>query len=120
VTTFKILMGAATLWPVLLLLASQREPPRQPAEAVPDAFAERWGSEELAAPKADRLQLPAPAASLPAPIEAAAPVERRTLKLASVGDFRQARAERRHRDICDRHGLRKIVTRGGKSWRCAR
>jgi hypothetical protein len=104
---------------MLFLLASQREP-RQPAGAVADALAERRGSEERAAPKADRLPLPAPAVSLPAPIEAAAPVELRTLKLASVGDFRQARAERRHRDICTRHGMRKVITRGGKSWRCRR
>jgi hypothetical protein len=26
--------------------------------------------------------------------------------------------EHRHGDICERHGLHKVITRGGRSWRC--
>lgn len=33
---------------------------------------------------------------------------------------RQAKAPRRGGDVCERHGLRKVVTRGGRSWRCKR
>jgi hypothetical protein len=57
------------LWPVLFLLASQRDPPVPPAP-VPDAIDERWPDDPPAAPKADRLPLAVAAEPLPAEVAA--------------------------------------------------
>jgi hypothetical protein len=33
---------------------------------------------------------------------------------------RKVEREPRHQDVCERHGLHKVITRGGRSWRCRR
>lgn len=111
-TAFKLMTAAAAVWSVLVIAVSERDPPRPP-EKVTDAIAERWLPEDPPAPKADRLTLAAPAAISLAPVEVSPP----EIKLATVADFRQARAER-PRNICVRHGMRKVSKRGGRSWRC--
>jgi hypothetical protein len=118
VTIFKMALGAAAICSVMSISVSPPKPP----EKVPDAFADRWLSEEPVAPKADRLPLAESAVTLPAPIE-----------LATAADIEQSRAETpgernkpararnkpaRERNICTRHGMHKQVTRGGRSWRC--
>jgi hypothetical protein len=124
-TIFKLAIGAtAAIWPLLFLLASQDDPP-QPPVAVPDALAERWLPDVQTALKADRLPLSAPAQPIPVQtvvVEAPAPVvvaAARTDVLQTVGATASAR---RHteQDICARHGMHKVVTHGGRSWRCRR
>jgi hypothetical protein len=124
VTTFKVLLGAAAVWPVLFLLASQRDVP--PPVALPDQIAERWPAEEPVPPKADRLPIAAP-------IYAAKP-EPTPMALATAADIEQSRVVPRRkpeashstvrrwseRDICTRHGMHKVETHGGRSWRCRR
>jgi hypothetical protein len=65
--------------------------------------------------KSDRLPWPPPAKPEPA------------IKLAEAFDYAQAEAERKVRrapaeapDLCQRHGMHKVWTNDGKSWRCRR
>jgi hypothetical protein len=39
-----------------------------------------------------------------------------------ITDFERphTKPRRERRDVCARHGMRRVVTRGGKSWRCRR
>jgi len=118
VTTFKVLLGAAALWPALFLLASQRDAP--PPPSAPDTLAGRWPAEEPVAPKANRLPIaePAPAAAVEPPVPVAAA---RTDVHQTVGATVSARRHTEHHgDICTRHGMHKVETHGGRSWRCRR
>jgi hypothetical protein len=65
--------------------------------------------------KSDRLPWPPPAKPEPA------------LKPAEAFDYAQAEAEKKVRrahaeapDLCQRHGMHKVWTNDGKSWRCRR
>lgn len=73
--------------------------------------------------KSDRLSSP-PGSLLPpsSPIEEVA-----SLKPAEAFDYAQAKAEKKVRrayaeapDLCQRHGMHKVWTKDGKSWRCRR
>ena len=114
-TVFKVMLGAAALWPVLFLLGSQRDPPTPPPVVAPDTLAERWPTETVA-PKGDRLPVtPAPTA-IEAPVQVAAA---RIDVLQTVGTTVSARRHIEH-NICTRHGMHKQITHGGRSWRCRR
>ena len=116
---FKLVTGAAAMSSLLVVLAGHSPP--VPPEPVPDAIAERWLPEGANAPKADRLPLAAAADDFPAEVVAPAPVvaAARTDVLQTVGATVSAR---RHtaRNVCTRHGMRKVSIRGGRSWRCRR
>ena len=65
--------------------------------------------------KSDRLPWPPPAEPEPA------------IKPAEAFDYAQAEAEKKVRrahaeapDLCQRHGMHKVWTKDGKSWRCRR
>jgi len=106
----KMIAAAAAMSSVLVVLAGRgAEPLQKPA----DALADRWPHEERPAPKGDRLALAAPPPTLPAAVELPAAKVR-------AADISRPRAERprRARNVCTRHGMRKVVTRGGRSWRC--
>lgn len=118
-TVFKVMLAGAALWPVLFLLASQRDPPTPAPTITPDTLAERWPETQIA-PKADRL--PIAVAAEPAPLAVEAPVRvaaARTDVLQTVG---ATASVRRHieSNVCTRHGMRKVETHGGRSWRCRR
>jgi hypothetical protein len=114
VTVFKLAAAGAALWPVLFLLASQRDPPAQPAP-VAGAVEQRWPDDPPAGPKADRLPLYAAAAAIPQATEV--PVQVAAARI----DVPATASVRRHTEadnICTRHHMRKVTTRGGRSWRC--
>ena len=108
----RLIAIAAAIWSVMMIAVSDRG---QPPAPVPDAVAERWPDDPPAAPKADRLRLAVAAEDFPAEIVAAARVE----PVATIAHL-PAPPTTRKRDICRRHGLHKVATRGGKSWRCRR
>jgi hypothetical protein len=114
----KLAFGAAALFSMMLIAASERGP--RPPQAVADPITERWLPEPGALPKADRLPLPVPefvAEGPPAPAAADGPPPA-FIRPAVETDRRPHRIPAR--DVCSRHGMRKVVTRGGKSWRCRR
>jgi hypothetical protein len=120
-SALKLAFGSAALCSMMLIAASERDPPR-PRQAT-DPITERWipePSEPEPLRKADRLALPPVSADGPAMVvPAVAPL----LLPASLDDPKPARTgKRRHPggDVCSRHGMRKAITRGGKSWRCRR
>jgi hypothetical protein len=118
VTVFRVLFGAAALWPVLFLLAAQRDPPRPP-EPVADPIAET--SQSLVALKGDRLPIYTPPPPSPEPIPPVVIVQ-----AATEGDMKQARAEirqhrhREKRDICRGKGRRYYHKGRYQYWRCRR
>jgi hypothetical protein len=123
----KAVLGAAAMGPLLYLLASGRDPPRPAPAAAVSTLAERWPANMPQATKADRLAfLPAPLTATPRdelsrPPEPPAAEPPPAPKRAA--DIRQAHAERRHHresNICTRHGMHKVITRSGRSWRCRR
>jgi hypothetical protein len=115
----KAAFGSAALFSVMLIAATERDPPR-PHAAIPDAITDRWPEPEPLR-KTDRLALPPVPAGGPAMV---VPAVAPPLLPAPHDDPKPARTERRHRhasgDVCTRHGMRKVVTRGGRSWRCRR
>jgi hypothetical protein len=125
-TALKLLTGVVAMSSLLAVFATQRDPPRPP-EPVVNPIAERWVEPPPMPKKTDRLALYVPPPD-PAPTPVAAiPVA--TIEPATEDDLKQARAEMRHHrahhhhhhergDVCTRHHMHKVVTHGGKSWRC--
>jgi hypothetical protein len=119
-TVLKLMTAAAAMASVLMVLAGLgHEAP--PTPVVPIQIAERWPEEELVAAKADRLPIQTQA-PLYLPVEEP---RSETMALATTADIQPHREQHRAKkqkpvDICTRHGLHKVITRGGKSWRCRR
>lgn len=113
------LAGVACLGPLLALAFREQA---QPAKAA-NAFETRY-VDLGAAKKQDKLSLE-PEIVRTVPI---VPVEKPVEKLVTAAVEEPTPEERpaaRHRqpvtvesNLCTRHGLRKVITRGGKSWRC--
>lgn len=125
-TPLKIMLGGAAIFSLLFTFAVHRIPMPERIE-VPrpdDRFQEAWNDVmsvakaetlkkadrdrviEYSEPKvivAERIAPDAPAAVSPVPIAAKPAVKHR---------------RHIHRDVCTRHGKRKVMTRGGRSWRC--
>jgi hypothetical protein len=105
----------------LLVIAIGPAPKVSPMATVPAidknmpvislAVAEAWS---VSTAKSDRLPWPPPAEPEPA------------IKPAEAIDYAQAEAEKVRRahaeapDLCQRHGMHKVWTKDGKSWRCRR
>lgn len=128
----KLALGGAALWSLILVAATERDPPRPPAR-VPDPIAARWISEAEALPKADRLTINSQfAADKEPPARSAAngPPPRDVLTPLPAADTdaddlrppdirpRSASARQAGVNICIRHGMHKMLTNGGRSWRC--
>jgi hypothetical protein len=112
-TVLKLLTAATAMSSVLVVLAGRDAPPK------PIPLVERWPAEEFAAPKADRL----PIAVQPVVVMLPPEPKQDTMALATPADIAQNVAEKRpkpERDICQKHGMHKQITKGGKSWRCKR
>jgi len=117
----KLAFGGAAIVSVLVIAATERDPPRSLAAGP---VQDRWLPEPLEPEplrKADRLYLPPVSVDGPVMV---VPAVAPPLLPAPHDDPKPARAERRHRqaggDVCTRHGMRKVVTNGGRSWRCRR
>jgi len=114
-------LGGAALWSVMMIAATERDPPRPDASA-PDPIAERWPEPQLTSllHKADRL--PFPPIVQPAGPAAVSPAAEPLPSPAVIQPITRARTSRHHaaRDVCTRHGMRKVTTHGGRSWRCRR
>jgi hypothetical protein len=124
-----VALAAVAVLPPLLAWAVRGSPPAPPPPIV--TLDDRWG--DLPALKKQDQWSPLPKTVRTVPIvmtktveevtgpyvalppEAAEPVRRLQPTRQRVADTRE-----RVRDVCARHHLRKIVTRGGKSWRCGR
>jgi hypothetical protein len=105
-----ILASAAFAW------AAQSKPkPQPPAEPVAAAL-----------PRSDKLYVERAVPSVVevrtipiVPQPAPAPVVEKVAAVAEPEPSSHVnRRERTRGDICTRHGLRKVTTRGGRSWRC--
>jgi len=128
-TPFKITM-AVTAMPTLLmvLFALQRIPvPADPitvAVAAEEQFDDAWTDtmQPLALRKAD-LEKTLATTTEPKPVAAERILLDVSTKVPPVivsfaEDKPRHRRHAEHRDVCPRHGKHKVVTRGGRSWRC--
>lgn len=144
--TKSLAVAAIVAWSgiAVSVLTGQREavPHTAPVAAQ---FQQRWADvaadNESVLKKQDRLPLPAPEPStqklphvVPVPLDPATiddvPVIRATpadekqaaeeTRPRHVRHVRHVEREERHvkRDVCSRHGMHKVTTRHGKSWRC--
>jgi hypothetical protein len=132
-TSLKVMMGCAGIFSVLLVFATQRIPaPNEKivVETPDDRFTRSWNdvmsvASASALKKADRERV---AAADPKPVA----TERITTPDApvtvppaiAVQEDKPARRSRRYAtvetNVCTRHHLRRVTTRGGRSWRCKR
>jgi hypothetical protein len=124
--------GALALSGILAAMASgMREPTPAPAPVATavakPVFAERFDvpNEPAVLKKADRLKIEQPvpvATSDPVPVKTESIVLARPdqpVEVKPVARKKTTKREVRH-DVCTRHHMHKVVTRGGRSWRCRR
>ena len=112
------------MFTLLMVFAIQRIPMPVEAKAVPRQFADAWNDAEiLPLKKADRFvstEMP-PHSVVVERIAPDAPASAPPVILVQDTDKPlAARHGRLRMDVCSRHHMRKVVTRGGKSWRCQR
>lgn len=125
------------------MLTHPREAVPQAHSTVVAAFQQRWGSvasdEEGLLKKQDRLPLPAAAPLMhelrpidPVPLEPSTIDDLVPVPVKATPEDEKQAAEEKHRhvrhvepeerhvehNVCTRHGMRKVITRHGKSWRC--
>jgi hypothetical protein len=119
-----IKIGAATAAAVSLAIAvghhqGSADPPmpqQAPAETSEDLFREQWaraaGIVLLMSAMAETMQPKAVATEK----IAVAPIDKPVADLPKT--MTDDPRPQRHRNICERHKMRKVLIRGGKSWRC--
>lgn len=130
--TFLIAGTVAVAGIVSGALTTSREPTTTQAHADGSTvFAARWdttGMRQDVPPmkKQDRLE-PVPMISIPVqePVhepkqDADPPPPKKVAAVDDDNDDEEAHRPRKHhaRNLCERHGMHKVITRGGRSWRC--
>jgi hypothetical protein len=116
------LIAGALAWSGLIaaMLSMSREP--APAESAPVVakFDSRW--EELDDPpllkKQDRLALPVVTERVPVSPLIALSVDNAAVETAPKKPVERHRHVGERRNICSRHGMHRVITHGGRSWRC--
>jgi hypothetical protein len=111
------MMAVAAALALLVVFAIPRAPAEIPIHDKDAARLDRTRTD-----KSDRLRIitavPDPMPALP-PVASAVPLPLpstpSSIKLPLVAPAQEADARS---DICTRHGLHKVITQGGRSWRC--
>lgn len=124
----RLTIVSAALWCAAGIAAGITRSMQETAQAPAAESAEVLADDIVAMPKADRLPLPPaePMALLAKAyadrqmVEAPAPVT--VVRIDGPQTVGTTVSVRRHHptDVCARHGMRKVITRGGRSWRCRR
>ena len=83
------------------------------AEQPPPADLQKTETKPLIPVRQIELTRPAPAPDPKPPVTADAPAKMPPVLIAQEEGSRE-----RYDDICSRHHLQKVYTRGGRSWRC--
>jgi hypothetical protein len=120
-TTIKIITATAALFSLALVAVGNRgvDPPNDQAQqsVVPkdiDSFEQHWRTVGfvmlMAAMMEQMLHPPELKVVATEPVAPTAPT--------TTGEHKVSPAISRPRDICQRHHMRKVYIRGGKSWRC--
>jgi hypothetical protein len=129
ITPLKMAAAGAAMLTLLMVFALQRAPApasasASQARAGEHRFDAAWRDTVAVIPplkKADRLQVtstePKVTERVPPAPDALVSVPPVILVQDEEPALRHRRAER---NVCSRHGMRKVVTHGGRSWRCKR
>jgi len=135
-TPIKLVAGATAMATLLMVFAIQRVPGDEPIKmepspllAMPAKTVDRIDGGEL--PKADReairkIELARMSEPLPVATERIVPETKVPPIIAPEEEDRPAAPRRRYAssgessNVCTRHKMRKVMVRGGKSWRCRR
>jgi hypothetical protein len=123
---FQIAAAMALAGIVAGALAGGRQPVASAPVAAKPEFGSRWESlsadEEPLLKKSDRLAL-ADANAAPIRSERVVPSPspaKPLIMVQTADDERPVSPRHRRLDVCERHGMRRVVTHGGRSWRCRR
>jgi hypothetical protein len=131
INPLKLAAASVAMFTLLMVFAIQRIPvPAEPivvaAVAAEQRFDAAWQDTVAVIPptkKADRLQIAStePKVTERVPPAPSAPVSMPPVILVQDEDKPPASRHRRQRaesDVCAKHHLHKVATRGGRSWRC--
>jgi hypothetical protein len=103
--------------------AREPAPTAKPPVVAESGFVDRWEEPPLLK-KGDRLKIPdvapAPVRSEPVAPPATKPAPVVMVQTDDDDDRPVARRHRHRPNVCERHGMRKVSIRGGRSWRCRR
>lgn len=121
----KILAGIVAIFTLLMVFAIQRIPVPVEAKAEGRQFADAWNDTEiLPLKKADRF-VSVSTEPIPVVVERIAPdAPASAPPVILVADDKPVTSGhgrlRMESNICTRHRMRKVITRGGRSWKCSR
>jgi len=140
-TSLKVLFGGAAILSLMMVFAIQRlpgetvEPAAIPSERFDAAWADAFQT-AVVAKKQDKVrQIEMVAATDPKPVltervvpepnTASGPITAQMPATEETARNRDSTPSIKHRstaesNVCTRHKMHKVVTRGGKSWRCKR
>jgi len=112
------------MFTLLMVFAIQRMPVPVDAKAEGRQFTDAWNNTEIPPlKKADRF-VSVSTEPIPVVVERIAPDAPASappvLLVQDTDKPLAARHGRLRMDVCARHHMRKVITRGGKSWRCSR
>jgi len=139
----KAAMGAAAVVALVTVVAVQRSPSAEPKQArivtapvkvltAPVRFDDAWGDIATHALKKADAEVPVRQIAIIKTDEPRVVKTERVLPPAAMPPVMRVEAEDEVRqvkrvryaggggDVCSRHKMRKVMTRGGKSWRCRR
>ena len=114
----------------LTMTMSRRQPPPAPPPVLEPLplplawFADRWRDAELGfaelalQPRAITTEIFRRVEPAPARVERKAEPPRRAAPIKLAAPAKAATAKAAVKDVCAAHGMKKVVTNNGKSWRC--
>jgi hypothetical protein len=123
----KVMLGCVGILTVLAFFATQRIPEPtdpirvDPADPVMEAQFDRAWSDvmvPMALKKADMERVRTIPLAKPVTTERVVPDQPVEEATEDTPAPRHRRRQKDGHNVCTRHGMKKVVTRGGKSWRC--
>jgi hypothetical protein len=112
-TSIKWAFGGAAMAALLMVFATQRIPVVERVEVPQPRFIDNWNVDSSTAIKTIPLTKTVMTETI-LPTEIAKPEEITPKLKQKLVHYTPTR------DVCQRHGMRKVTTRGGRSWRCRR
>ena len=121
----KILFAFAAMTSLLMVFAIQRIPGDERIE-VPKVEPEMPVAQKsnplfsVAPPKVDPVRIIDTSKMVTERVVPDAPAKAPPVAAVEEDEQPVVRRGRRESNVCTRHGMQKVITRGGKSWRCRR
>jgi len=118
-----VVFGGSALFALMIALAARTDVPQTVATTVSvgqgDQFNDAWN--ESTGPVL--LKAASLASTEPKPVKTVAVTPDIEPDVVVIKEEKITTKPKQHhveRDVCQRHGMHKVITRGGRSWRCRR